>query len=184
MCLWVQRDCSRVCAEIIWGMERKFGGGVCVCVRVRACTLCVGVGHWSSFWRREDMKDCLTSGGLGACHRPLALPHPENSPLWYKSAGFPKASDSWCVSQSSLWELGLVALRKRYFQKRAFQSAAPSQLLWPHPSPFYCLRDSPYRERAPRLSFLQSGEVADTGTARQWFGEISAGLLPTPASDE
>lgn len=33
-----------------------------------------------------------------------------------------------------------------------------------------------------QTGFLKRGEVADTGQARQWFGEVPAGLPPTPAS--
>lgn len=77
------------------------------------------------------MKDCLTSGDLGGIVADLwAFPTQRVAPSdTDNSAGFSKASKSWSVSQSSFLGAGSVALRKRYFQKRAFQSTVPSQLL-------------------------------------------------------
>lgn len=76
------------------------------------------------------MKDCLTSGDLGGIVADLwAFPHPENSPLRYIQISWIFKSFKVLVCESVfVLGAGFVALRERYFQKRAFQSTVPSQL--------------------------------------------------------
>lgn len=83
-----------------------------------------------------------------------AFPYPEKSP--------PLIQISWificfkgliCESPSSLGHGSVCGFEKRYFQKRAFQSTAHSQLLGPHPSPFI-VEVTHSRLTVVRLSFL------------------------------
>lgn len=99
--------------------------GVCVCARAYAHTrvhmhhvlvwdirALFGIGRmWRSTWH----SDIRWFGGMVV--RLWAFPHPETIPLCYKSAGVSKASKSWSVSQSLLWEPGLWLWEKGTFKR-------------------------------------------------------------------
>lgn len=94
-----------------------------------ACAECVGLGRDSSSQPREDMKACLPSGGLERLR-------PTPGPFLAQRICPPTIQIGWIFNnfevsgRESVYTLGAgsVALRKRYFQMRAFQRAVPSQL--------------------------------------------------------
>lgn len=82
------------------------------------------------------------------------FPTGEEPPLTQISWIFIRVKGSACESGFTLGA-GSVALRKRYFSKEGFPECRSQAALLTPPFSLYCSCDSPYRERAARLSFLQ-----------------------------